>query len=46
MDDKKKKKKEFVAPEGEFVEFTNELTTLIASGLGPDWGNDPDAEGF
>ena len=42
MDDKKKKKKEFIAPEGEIIEFQNEVTTLLSGILGADWGVDDD----
>ena len=46
MDDKKKKK-EFIAPEGEVIEFKNEVTTLFSGGMtGNDWGGDDNAEPF
>ena len=44
MDDKKKKKI-FIIPEGEIVEFQNEVTTLISGIMGPDWGDDDNGEG-
>ena len=46
MDDKKKKSK-FIPPEGDLVEFKNEVTTLSSGILGPDWGpGDDNGESF
>lgn len=42
MKEKKKKRKEFIVPKGEVIDFKNEVTTLSSGILGPNWDGDDD----